>query len=90
LAPLRRYPVYFADVDLGIRLQKQGYLNVWTPYSRVQHMGGATRLLADKYQVPERPMLEHYAQLRNEWKAELLRSFISSAHAKIRRAFHPE
>lgn len=67
-----RYPVYFADVDLGIRLQKQGYLNVWTPYSRVQHMGGATRLLADKYQVPERPMLEHYAQLRNEWKAELL------------------
>lgn len=68
-----RYPIYFADVDLGLRLQQQGYLNVWTPYARVKHMGGATRLLAGKYQVPERPRLEHYVQLRNEWKGGLLK-----------------
>ncbi|MFZ3619598.1 glycosyltransferase [Leclercia barmai] len=67
-----RYPIYFADVDLGLRLQQQGYINVWTPFARVKHMGGATRLLAGKYQVPERPMLEHYVQLRNEWKTGLL------------------
>jgi len=68
-----RYPIYFADVDLGLRLQQQGYLNVWTPFARVKHMGGATRMLAGKYQVPERPMLEHYVQLRDEWKAGLLK-----------------
>ncbi|MGG7446447.1 glycosyltransferase [Kosakonia oryzendophytica] len=67
-----RYPLYFADVDLGLRAQKLGYLNVWTPYSRVRHMGGATRLLGDKFQVQERPLLHDYAALRQEWKQGLL------------------
>jgi hypothetical protein len=52
-------------------------------------MGGATRLLADKYQVPERPMLEHYAQLRNEWKAELLKILLIIRSCKNPARFSP-
>jgi GT2 family glycosyltransferase len=32
-------PLYLADVDFGLRAQKSGYLNVWTPYARLKHMG---------------------------------------------------
>lgn len=67
-----KYPLYFADVDLGLRAQKLGYLNVWTPYARVKHMGGATRLLGSKIGVQERPLLEDYATLRKEWQQGLL------------------
>ncbi|WAH52385.1 glycosyltransferase [Pseudescherichia vulneris] len=66
------YPLYFADVDLGLRAQQAGYLNVWTPYARVKHMGGATRLMGNKFHVQERPLLEDYATLRREWKQGLL------------------
>ncbi|CAI8826113.1 glycosyltransferase [Kosakonia quasisacchari] len=66
------YPVYFADVDLGLRAQQQGYLNVWTPYARVKHMGGATRLLGSKIDVQERPLLPDFATLREEWRQGLL------------------
>lgn len=67
-----RYPLYFADVDLGLRAQKQGYLNVWTPYARVKHMGGATRLFGSKLGVQERPLLHDYTALRTEWQQGLL------------------
>lgn len=66
------YPLYFADVDLGLRAQQQGYLNVWTPYARVKHMGGATRLLGAKFNVAERPVLADFARLRAEWQHGLL------------------
>ncbi|QJT81336.1 glycosyltransferase [Kosakonia sp. MUSA4] len=67
-----RYPLYFADVDLGLRAQQQGYLNVWTPYARVKHMGGATRLFGNKIGVQERPLLQDYTTLRGEWQQGLL------------------
>ncbi len=67
-----KYPLYFGDVDLGLRAQKLGYLNVWTPYARVKHMGGATRLLGSKIGVQERPLLHDYATLRAEWQQGLL------------------
>jgi GT2 family glycosyltransferase len=65
-------PLYLADVDFGLRAQKSGYLNVWTPYARVKHMGGATRLMGQQFNVQERPLLRDYGQLRQEWKQGLL------------------
>lgn len=67
-----RYPIYFADVDLGLRAVQQGYLNVWTPWARVRHMGGATRLLPEKFHVQARPLLPDYATLRTQWQGALL------------------
>ncbi|MGD8162357.1 glycosyltransferase [Pantoea sp. FN0307] len=78
-----RYPLYFADVDLGLRAVQQGYLNVWTPWARVRHMGGATRLLAEKFQVQERPLLPDYATLRAQWKGALLND--ASYHPRMQR-----
>ena len=65
-------PLYLADVDFGLRAQKSGYLNVWTPYARVKHMGGATRLMGQQFKVQERPLREDYATLRREWKEGVL------------------
>ncbi|MGK9175457.1 glycosyltransferase [Yokenella regensburgei] len=65
-------PLYLADVDFGLRAQKSGYLNVWTPYARVKHMGGATRLMGQQFKVQERPLREDYATLRREWKQGVL------------------
>ncbi|HEV7979831.1 glycosyltransferase family 2 protein [Amycolatopsis sp.] len=36
-----RYFMYFEDVDLGDRLAKAGWLNVYAPSSSVMHIGGA-------------------------------------------------
>ncbi|MBI1859565.1 MAG: glycosyltransferase family 2 protein [Deltaproteobacteria bacterium] len=36
-------PVAFNDVDLGIRLRKAGYRNLWTPYAELYHLESATR-----------------------------------------------
>nr|WP_318381229.1 glycosyltransferase [uncultured Enterobacter sp.] len=66
------YPLYFADVDFGLRAQQQGYLNVWTPHARVKHMGGATRLMGEIFRVQERPVLENFETLRRQWKKGLL------------------
>lgn len=65
------YPLYFADVDLGLRAQQQGYLNVWTPFARVSHMGGATRLMGQKINVQERPESKDYDALRRDWRLRL-------------------
>lgn len=35
-----RYFMYFEDVDLGDRLTRAGWLNVYAPSSRVMHIGG--------------------------------------------------
>lgn len=66
------FPLYFADIDLGLRAQQLGYLNLWTPFARVKHMGGATRLLHHKFQVQERPVAADYAALRKTWGKKLL------------------
>jgi len=67
-----KFPLYFADVDLCLRAQSLGYLNVWTPYARVKHMGGATRLLSQKFHVQERPLGGDYSRLNQEWGQRLL------------------
>ena len=36
-------PVTFNDVDLGIKLQKLGYQNIWTPFAELYHHESATR-----------------------------------------------
>ncbi len=44
-----RYFMYFEDVDLGDRLGRAGWLNVYVPTAEVTHLGGhATRRAGDK------------------------------------------
>ncbi len=84
----QEYPLYFADVDLGLRALQQGYLNVWTPWSRVRHMGGATRLMTEKFHVQERPFLHDYSKLRSQWRSMLcgIPAIINKCSGQVKRS----
>ena len=51
-----RYFMYFEDVDLGDRLGRAGWLNVYVPSAEVTHLGGHSTS-----QVSERMLAEHHA-----------------------------
>lgn len=65
------FPVWFGDVDLALRVKQLGYLTVWTPYCRLKHMGGATRLLTEKFGTPAHPEPDVFDTLRKKWGASL-------------------
>ncbi|MQA10122.1 MAG: glycosyltransferase [Pseudonocardiaceae bacterium] len=50
-----RYFMYFEDVDLGDRLGKAGWLNVYVPSASVMHIGGVSTAKA-----PARMLAEHH------------------------------
>jgi N-acetylglucosaminyl-diphospho-decaprenol L-rhamnosyltransferase len=61
-----RYFMYFEDVDLGDRLGRAGWSNVYVPSARVRHIGGATtardsaRMLAAHHQSAARFAVDRY------------------------------
>lgn len=65
------FPVYFGDVDLCLRAGKSGYLNVYTPGSRLRHMGGASRLLSNRFGLVPTPSNDDYGKLYARWGATL-------------------
>jgi N-acetylglucosaminyl-diphospho-decaprenol L-rhamnosyltransferase len=52
-----RYFMYFEDVDLGDRLGRAGWLNVYVPSAEVVHTGGVSTSKAD---VSARMLAEHH------------------------------
>ncbi|WP_338556613.1 glycosyltransferase [Erwinia sp. E_sp_B04_7] len=66
------FPVWFGDVDLALRVKQLGYLTVWTPYCRLKHMGGATRLLTEKFGTPAHPEPQVFDTLRKKWGGSLV------------------
>jgi N-acetylglucosaminyl-diphospho-decaprenol L-rhamnosyltransferase len=50
-----RYFMYFEDVDLGDRLGRAGWLNVYVPTAEVTHLGGHATS-----RVPEQMLVEHH------------------------------
>ncbi|MER7015976.1 glycosyltransferase family 2 protein [Saccharopolyspora sp. NPDC000359] len=50
-----RYFMYFEDVDLGDRLRRKGWLNIYAPKAEVMHIGGRSTSKAAK-----RMLLEHH------------------------------
>ncbi|KAA5825347.1 glycosyltransferase family 2 protein [Saccharopolyspora hirsuta] len=50
-----RYFMYFEDVDLGDRLRRKGWLNIYAPTAEVMHIGGRSTSKAAK-----RMLLEHH------------------------------
>ncbi|RRO12745.1 glycosyltransferase family 2 protein [Saccharopolyspora rhizosphaerae] len=61
-----RYFMYFEDVDLGDRLGKKGWLNVYVPSAEVMHIGGAStskvskRMLAEHHRSAYRYLADRY------------------------------
>lgn len=64
------FAVSLNDVDLCLKLQKSGYLNVFTPFAELYHYESASRGLDDKGEKAERYNRES-EQFRKKWKTEL-------------------
>ena len=65
-----RFAVSHNEVDLCLRLERAGFANVVTPYSRVEHVEGASR--AFEVEPAERARLAEEEQLfRERWKERI-------------------
>ncbi|MEH2920908.1 glycosyltransferase [Samsonia erythrinae] len=81
------FPVYFGDVDLGIKARQQGYLVVWTPEARVMHLGGASRLLK-KFDLAPTPQPSDVEALYQEWLPQLVNDpFYHPSYSKLAPGF---
>jgi N-acetylglucosaminyl-diphospho-decaprenol L-rhamnosyltransferase len=88
-----RYFMYFEDVDLGERLGRAGWLNVYVPSAEVTHIGGhatsrmSARMLAEHHRSAYRYLAGRY---RGPWFAPLrlaLRAGLAARSAfEVRRA----
>lgn len=67
------FPVYYADADLCLRATKAGYLLVLEPDTGLLHMGGATRLLTQKFGLAGQPDDEQRDRLYGRWLPQLAR-----------------
>ncbi len=62
-----RYFMYFEDVDLGDRLARAGWLNVYVPEAEVVHIGGhaacraSARMLAEHHRSAYRYLADRYS-----------------------------
>lgn len=57
------FPVFFSDTDLSIKATQAGYLLALEPETGLLHMGGATRVLTDKFGFPARPYDDDFDHL---------------------------
>jgi len=67
------FPVYYADTDLCLKATQAGYLLVLEPDTGLLHMGGATRLLTEKFGLEAGPDDEQRDRLYHRWLPQLAR-----------------
>lgn len=67
------FPVYYADTDLCLKATQAGYLLVLEPETGLLHMGGATRLLTEKFGLSARPDDMQRDRLYARWLPQLAR-----------------
>ncbi len=63
--------VAFNDVDLCLRIQAQGYQNIWTPYAELYHHESASRGYEDTPEKQER-FKNEVAYMQQRWNKDLL------------------
>lgn len=69
----QNFPVYYADTDLSLKATQAGYLLALEPDTGLLHMGGATRLLTEKFGFAARPDDEQRDRLYARWLPQLAR-----------------
>jgi GT2 family glycosyltransferase len=67
------FPIYYADTDLSLKATRAGYLLVLEPDTGLLHMGGATRLLTEKFGLIAHPDDEQRDRLYARWLPQLAR-----------------
>ncbi|MBR5355893.1 MAG: glycosyltransferase family 2 protein, partial [Lachnospiraceae bacterium] len=64
------FKISLNDVDFCLKLRKEGYLNVFTPFAELYHYESISRGLDDKGEKAQR-YNEESERFRNKWKTEL-------------------
>jgi hypothetical protein len=67
------FPVYYADTDLCMKATQAGYLLALEPDTGLIHLGGATRLLTEKFGLEARPDDAQRDRLYHRWLPQLAR-----------------
>ncbi len=67
------FPIYYADTDLSLKAVQAGYLLALEPDTGLLHMGGATRLLTERFGLAARPDDEQRDRLYARWLPQLAR-----------------
>lgn len=67
------FPVYYGDADLCMKATQAGYLLTIVPDTGLIHMGGATRLLTEKFGLTATPDDEQRDHLYAKWLPQLAR-----------------
>jgi N-acetylglucosaminyl-diphospho-decaprenol L-rhamnosyltransferase len=86
-----RYFMYFEDVDLGERLGRAGWHNVYVPTAEVTHLGGhatsrvGERMLAEHHRSTYRYLADHHPGLRNAPLRLVLRAGLAARLQLMRR-----
>lgn len=86
-----RYFMYFEDVDLGERLGRAGWHNVYVPTAEVTHLGGhatsrvGDRMLAEHHRSTYRYLADHHRGLRNAPLRLVLRAGLAARLQLMRR-----
>jgi len=91
-----RYFMYFEDVDLGDRLGRAGWLNVYVPAAEVTHAGGhatsrvSARMLAEHHRSAYRYLADrHPGPLYTPLRLALRAGLSARARLEVRRARRP-
>ncbi len=80
----QRLPVYFSDVDIALSVREKNYLTLWTPYARVRHAGGATRLFKEKFGIEPHPNQDTFSILIDKWGSKIAQdNFYNRQLAKV-------
>lgn len=83
------FPVYYADTDLSLKAAQAGYLLALEPDTGLLHMGGATRLLTEKFGLAARPDDEQRDRLYARWLPQLARDpYYHPAFGKLSPGFN--
>lgn len=83
------FPVYYADTDLSLKAAQAGYLLALEPDTGLLHMGGATRLLTERFGLAARPDDEQRDRLYARWLPQLARDpYYHPAFGKLSPGFN--
>jgi GT2 family glycosyltransferase/glycosyltransferase involved in cell wall biosynthesis len=67
------FPIYYGDADLCMRATQAGYLLTIVPDTGLKHLGGATRLLTEKFGLKAAPDDAQRDHLYARWIPQLAR-----------------
>ncbi|GFZ86309.1 glycosyltransferase family 92 protein [Dyella caseinilytica] len=79
------FKVSYNDVDLCLKVNKAGYLTVWTPYARLMHVGSVSQTKVDQtaQEAKQKRFLGEQSAMYRKWLRQLARDPAYSTNLSI-------